>query len=29
MWNAKDTLSYAKAGKKYKYFKADVNDYAS
>ena len=29
MWNAKDTLSYAKAGKKYKYFEADVNDYAS
>ena len=28
MWNAQDTLSYAKAGKKYKYFKADVNDYA-
>ena len=29
MWNAQDTLSYAKAGKKYNYFKADVNDYAS
>ena len=29
MWNAKDTLSYAKAGKKYNYFEADVNDYAS
>lgn len=28
MWNAQDTLSYAKAGKKYNYFEADVNDYA-